>query len=950
MIFPIAAPCWDSVLILKGFCHGLLEWTLNVAVSGHSAFAAVVCQYCLRNCFETLVVRRYWPAMLRQRDILSGESKPSILVSMGLVEPPTGQHPTWLVRALDTISVMWSLVVLSRLAVIMALSGSAVIGWITSAGAVALLITILVLLIDLSIIVVPRLGAFLRRPPHIQLRAVIPLIMLSGWLYALAAREALLDGTGANMQALLICVVLPALVAVSIFGGQRVLGFIYCAASVGPFLFNLPPTVPVSVPLSGLAGLLLAAMAQARADQQNLQRKLENSLRGEQAQALITDFEEAGQGWFWETDRHGHLTYVSSTLARKVGKTADELLGAPITVLIEKPLGKTQGEGGRTVGFHLSARSAFSEIAVRAAISGEECWWSISGRPVVNEFGQFLGFRGSGADLTEMRKSQAEVSRLAKFDSLTGLANRVQMMATLEQLLVDPAGLHGSCALLILDLDRFKGVNDTMGHPAGDALLRLVAQRLLRVVGSAGKVGRLGGDEFQVLLPGVTDRAELSKLSEMIIHSVSQPYALEGAQVVIGVSVGIALAPYDATNPDTLIRNADLALYKAKDSGRGAFRFYSQDMHADAEDRRQLEQDLRHAISTGGLHVEYQAVVSSSTERITGFETLVRWTHPARGAISPAYFIPIAEEAGLICQIGEWVLRTACNDAIGWPEGVRVAVNVSPIQFGNPAFPTLVMNALAKSGLDPERLELEITESVFIDDSGDTDAIFAKLKALGVRLALDDFGTGYSALGYLKTAPFDKIKIDQSFVRGAAVKGSRNGAIVQSIVSLADALSMETTAEGAETLDELELIRSLGCSHVQGYVYGRPSSNDLVMARFAEGELYARPTGFKASRETRRTMLRTVVLTHGGEEYEARIRNISSGGAMIEGLGEVPPGTMVQIAFSSSYAVEGCCRWSSGERLGIEFTQPLAPHQVHATDTRPPRPQKAADAAQRKAG
>jgi EAL domain-containing protein (putative c-di-GMP-specific phosphodiesterase class I) len=346
-------------------------------------------------------------------------------------------------------------------------------------------------------------------------------------------------------------------------------------------------------------------------------------------------------------------------------------------------------------------------------------------------------------------------------------------------------------------------------------------------------------------------------------------------------------------------------------------------MHADAEDRRRMEQDLRYAISTGGLHVEYQPIVSTATEKISGFETLVRWTHPQRGPISPAIFIAIAEEAGMISQIGEWVLRTACHDAMAWPQGTRVAVNVSPIQFRSLAFPTLVKQALIQSGLSADRLELEITESVFLDEGADTDTMFAQLKALGVRLALDDFGTGYSALRYLRTAPFDKIKIDQSFVRGAAIKGSRNGAIVKAIVSLADALQMETTAEGAETLDELELIRSLGCSHVQGYVYGRPTTNDAVMARFASHGVYAIASGHKASREQRRTMLRSVRLLYGVHSYDGRVRNISAGGALIEGLSDVPVGTSLEIVFSGNYTVEARCRWVSADRMGVEFTAPI---------------------------
>jgi diguanylate cyclase (GGDEF)-like protein len=478
-------------------------------------------------------------------------------------------------------------------------------------------------------------------------------------------------------------------------------------------------------------------------------------------------------------------------------------------------------------------------------------------------------------------------------------------------------------ALFMLDLDRFKQVNDTMGHPAGDALLQQVAQRLVRLVGTHGKVGRLGGDEFQIIIAGKLDKLQLARLAEAVIHNISQPYSIEGSQVDIGASVGIAIAPEDGSVAETLTRNADLALYAAKGDGRGVFRFYAPSMHSEAEVRRQLEQDLRQALVTGGLHMAYQPVVCASTERITGYEALLRWNHPTKGAISPALFIPIAEDAGLIASIGEWVMRTACAEAAGWPSNVRIAVNVSPIQFANPSFPALVMNALASTGLEPERLELEITESVFMSQGADTDGMFASLKAIGVRLALDDFGTGYSSLGYLKTAPFDKIKIDQSFVRGAAIRGSRNAAIVKAIVSLAEALGMETTAEGAETMDELALIRSLGCSHVQGYVYGRPVEAALARETLAMRQGYASPIGLKVSREPRQTILRRVILKHGARTYSARIRNISAGGAMIEGLTGVPSGTTFMVEVSEELSVKGAVRWSLEDRLGIEFEHPI---------------------------
>lgn len=846
------------------------------------------------------------------------EAAPSLLMSMGLAPTPSGGEPAWLERAIYSLVQMWPLIVIVRLLQYLSL------GIDLPASPLALTMLAVVVAVDLSIILWPRSGQFRTMPPHYQLRWFVPLVALSAGTYALLC-SAMVGGAILREGLLLNAVGLPALVAVAIFGNQRVLAFVYCAASVAALgLYGVGQGL--SLPLAGIAtaliGLLLTTVVQAKADQANLQRGASNQMRGLQATQLLKDFEESGQGWFWETDRNGHLTYVSQTLARRIGVSPEALVGRAVTSLMQQD-DALENEAGRSIGFHLSARSAFSELAVRAAVPGEDIWWSISGRPVVNEYGHFLGFRGSGSDLTERRRSQAEIARLASFDSLTGLANRAQMQMTLEQAMSDQKRHPVGCALFMLDLDRFKHVNDTMGHPAGDALLRQVSMRLRRVIGDAGKVGRLGGDEFQIVFPGLIDRPVLGNLAERIIQSVSQPYVIEETQVVIGVSVGIAIAPQDGAVVETLTRNADLALYKAKDHGRGVYRFYSQDMHAEAEDRRQLEQDLRHAINVGGLGVEYQPVVSSITERISGFEALVRWTHPARGPISPALFVPIAEEAGLIGQIGEWVLRTACQDARGWPSSVRVAVNVSPIQFRNHAFPTIVMSALANSGLDAERLELEITEGVFLQDGGDLDSTFAKLKGIGVRLALDDFGTGYSSLGYLKSAPFDKIKIDQSFVRGAAIKGSRNGAIVKSIVSLAEALSMETTAEGAETLDELELIRSLGCSHVQGYIYGRPAPNEDVLARFASGHDRAEPKGFKASRETRRTMLRSVRLIHGQDSYEARIRNISAGGVMVEGLADVPPGTRFRVAFTASYAVAAICRWSSHGRLGLEFLEPV---------------------------
>ncbi|MEN8676388.1 MAG: EAL domain-containing protein, partial [Alteriqipengyuania sp.] len=391
-------------------------------------------------------------------------------------------------------------------------------------------------------------------------------------------------------------------------------------------------------------------------------------------------------------------------------------------------------------------------------------------------------------------------------------------------------------------------------------------------------------------------------------------------RLVIGVSVGIALAPDHGSCSEGLIRSADLALYAAKDAGRGRFRLFSEDLHVAARERNQLEEELRSAIDKGDLELHYQPVVHSGNETLAGFEALLRWKHPKHGWISPEKFVPVAEDAGLIPVIGEWALKRACADLARWPDAVRCAVNVSPLQFADPGLPGSISAALTKYGVEPSRLELEITESVFLSEEGGTEATFAALKKIGVRLALDDFGTGYSSLGYLKNAPFDKIKIDQGFVRGATMPGSRNGAIIAAISSLAEALGMDTTAEGVETMDELELVRMHGCSHIQGYIYSKPLS-PTEANRLLEAGLTMQPTGPRAAREPRQAMLRRVVLQHGEDFYNATVRNVSSQGAMIEGLWNVPEGTVFRIALSENLAVDAEVCWCCENRIGVQFAQ-----------------------------
>ncbi len=640
------------------------------------------------------------------------------------------------------------------------------------------------------------------------------------------------------------------------------------------------------------------------------------------AQALLHDFEGKGLGWFWETDRHGRLVYLSESVIERFDRPRDELIGQKFTALIAHDSDATSGREGRTLGFHLSLRSSFNDLSLKAAMD-EERWWAVSGNPIVDELGNFNGFRGSGTDLTEMKRSQEAVNQLARYDPLTSLPNRLDINEMLTRALTGHGGRPQPCALFMLDLDKFKAVNDTLGHPAGDALLQQVAKRLLKAVGEQGRVGRLGGDEFQIVLPDMTDEAALCALANKVIDVLSQPYQVLQGPVRIGASVGIAISHGEGVTASALVRNADLALYAAKDAGRGVCRFYQPAMHEFANERREIEEDLRGALAKGELSLVYQPVVEVATETISGFEALVRWNHPKRGAVSPDVFIPIAEEANLITAIGEWILRTACAQLAQWDGNLKMAVNVSPIQFAATNFSEIVINAIATNGIDPAQVELEITEGVFLDESADNIRTFNRLKSAGVRLALDDFGTGYSALGYLQKVPFDKIKIDQSFVRGATRKGNMNAAIIASIVSLADALGMDTTAEGAETHDELALVRDLGCSHIQGYIYGRPVDGEAAGELLARAGGHISAEGFQTHRESRKTAFRRVGVIHEGYCYEGLVRNITSHGAMIDGLTDVPPGTLFTIEFGEGREVEATTRWSKDSRMGVEFDRPV---------------------------
>jgi diguanylate cyclase (GGDEF)-like protein len=420
---------------------------------------------------------------------------------------------------------------------------------------------------------------------------------------------------------------------------------------------------------------------------------------------------------------------------------------------------------------------------------------------------------------------------------LTNLPNRVLFREHLEQAF---KGLESSRGFAVhcLDLDHFKTVNDTLGHPIGDELLKLVAGRLIEAVPSSDFIARIGGDEFAVVQTDVSRPEQCSELACRIVELVSRPYDIDGRHIVIGTSIGIAIAPNDGADADLLLKNADMALYLAKGDGRGTHRFFEREMDKRLQSRRSLELDLRKAIANGEFEVYYQPIVYLQTGKVSGFEALVRWMHPERGMISPIDFIPLAEETGLILPLGEWVLRTACMQAARWSRPVAVAVNLSAMQFKGRNLVQLTLNALAASGLDPARLDLEITESVLLQDEANTLSILHQLRDLGVQISMDDFGTGYSSLAYLRNFPFDKIKIDRSFVREMLVRKDCQ-AIVRAVVGLARSLGITTIIEGVETREQLEAAKADGCDEGQGYLFAKPMPEGEVAGFLAKCERIA---------------------------------------------------------------------------------------------------------------
>ncbi|WP_439366628.1 EAL domain-containing protein [Bradyrhizobium sp. DASA03005] len=580
---------------------------------------------------------------------------------------------------------------------------------------------------------------------------------------------------------------------------------------------SIPPASLSFLTASAAVAIIAIALVAALLD-----RRAKGEL-GRQQIVLDSALENMSQG-LCMFDADGKIILFNERYAAMLRRTDVPLTGRLLVEVLREEQAKGQWQG--------DADEFFARLVADAR----------EGRTttdVVNRFGRSIrvvnqpmqggGWVATFEDITEWLEAQAKISHMARHDALTSLPNRVLFHEQLEQGLRQTKS-GDQLAVLCLDLDHFKDINDSLGHPIGDALLKEVGRRLKSTVGEQDTVARLGGDEFAVVQIGRSEEIAARSLAGRLVEVISAPYQIDDHQIVIGVSIGISLSPQDGSNPDELLKNADLALYRAKADGRGTYRFFETGMDARAQARRLLEMDLRAALQRDEFQVYYQPIREVASGRVVAFEALLRWNHPQRGLIAPISFIPLAEETGLIVQLGEFVLRSACADAVTWPDDVDVAVNLSPVQFRSPNLIAAVTEALAVSGLGARRLELEITESVLLQNSEATLTTLHELRAMGVRISLDDFGTGYSSLSYLRSFPFDKIKIDRSFVSELATRED-SMAIIRAVTGLGRSLGIVTTAEGVENDAQLELLRREGCTQAQGYLFSkpRPASDVAIM-------------------------------------------------------------------------------------------------------------------------
>lgn len=604
------------------------------------------------------------------------------------------------------------------------------------------------------------------------------------------------------------------------------------------------PTIYLA--LASLAGLTCrGVLVTSHAMMARMKTEEELRVSGDVVRLLLNEFEANGSDWLMEMDTAGLFTRVSRRFCEVSGRSEGWLLGRSYIDLMGDVESEPQARSLRSFRSMLQLGQPFRDVVLPVVVAGETRWWALSGSPKFDLGGRFDGYRGVGRDITEVKRSQERIAMLGRYDPLTGLANRTLFQEAIRQGLCRAVREAGQVALLFVDLDHFKRVNDGLGHAIGDRLLIEVAERLRDLAPEGTLVARLGGDEFALVMPDVSAK-HAERLAMAVVESMAESFTIDHHQLRIAASVGWALGPADGASEERLLKCADLALYEAKAEGRGRACRFEPMIRARAEARRAMERALSDALANQEFSLAFQPVVRAADEKVVAFEALLRWENAELGRVPPDRFIPLAEETGVIVPIGHWVIAEACRWAAQWPEGVGVAVNLSPAQLHDPMLTMVVKKALADNGLSPERLELEITERLFLDDTPRTLDRLAELKRLGICFALDDFGTGYSSLGYLQKVAFNRIKIDRSFVSGAT-PGSEARAIIEAIVRLAQSLEMTTTAEGTETRAEFEICRELGCSEVQGWLFGKPlppeAATEMVIHQSKVLSLAAQPGG-----------------------------------------------------------------------------------------------------------
>lgn len=541
--------------------------------------------------------------------------------------------------------------------------------------------------------------------------------------------------------------------------------------------------------------------------EQQLQRSAET------VRMLLHDFQEHGSDWLWEVDIEGKIIVPTARFAEAAERPLETIEGMELGALF------CTSAALESLRDHIIHVRGFRDLALEIMIGGEKRWWSLSAYPAKSDEHGGKHLRGVATDISAIKLAETKVAYLAHYDGLTDLPNRILFNETVNHAL-NRRKEKNNVVILSLDLDHFKAVNDSLGHPAGDALLKIVSRRIETCLGEHEMVARMGGDEFAILLPSVESISVAEAVAARIITLMRTPFDLEGQQILCGVSIGITAAPGDGTSVETLMKHVDLALYDAKNNGRNRYSLFEIIMDETARVRRELEIDLRVAMQRDELTLYYQPLVCITTGEPISFEALLRWNHPTRGLVMPTEFIPIAEETGLILQLGEWVLRNAITEMAKWPDHLCVSVNLSPLQMKSASLISTIVNALAQNQVAPQRLELEITESVLMYESAINLATLHKLKSLGIRIALDDFGTGYSSLNYLRSFPFDKIKIDRCFVKDVDTREDCQ-AIIRAITSLATSLKMVTTAEGVEEESQLAQLKLHGCTQVQGFLFSK---------------------------------------------------------------------------------------------------------------------------------